>query len=358
MNRKAKGLRIAGGIGILLNIICLFLPMTKCEPENYPIEKFSQLDYILNMFSDNAPYGDVYSSGRIIWVIVCILIPVIISLVAGIWGIVGNDRQIVSSVMILSVFALYIVLCLTIMGFYPSDEYSGDIAGIVNLICSGAASVLAIISLLYKGEPMEEPELDGIPDLNEFRQEQVDAKINIHNNTEKSINPFAADTYESSSGSGEPEKPSSIQAESKQPTQQMVQDQQSVMQTVDEQDNNRQNSEQNDILEYVPGPPKGIMVGLTGIYAGAQIQFQDGESIRLGRHQSNDLVFEGQEKVSRNHCYIKWNGVEGKFYFKDNSSNGSFIQGMDDCLPQNIEIEIPIGSVILIGDESNSFRLE
>lgn len=358
MNRKAKGLRIAGGIGILLNIIFLFLPMTKCQPENYPVERFSQLDYITKMFSDEAPYCNAYTAGRIVWVMVLILIPVIISIVAGIWGIIGDDRQIVSSIMILSVFALYIALCLTIMGFYPTDEYSGDIAGIFNLICSGAAGVLAIISLMYKGEPMEEPEFDEIPDLDEFRQDQINAKFNINNNSEKSINPFAADTYDKSSESGGSAKQPSIQVEPDQSTQQMVQEQQPVMQTEDVQDHPTQTSEQNEIQEYVPGPPKGIMVGLTGIYAGAQIQFRDGESIRLGRHQSNDLVFEGQEKVSRNHCYIKWNGVEGKFYFKDNSSNGSFIQGMEDCLPQNIEIEIPIGSVILIGDESNSFRLE
>ena len=100
------------------------------------------------------------------------------------------------------------------------------------------------------------------------------------------------------------------------------------------------------------------MVGLTGIYAGAEISFRDGESIRLGRLPNNDLVFEGQDKVSRNHCYIKWNGGEQKFFIKDFSSNGTFVNGAEDCLPQNIEIEIPIGSVIAIGDEKNTFRLE
>ena len=110
------------------------------------------------------------------------------------------------------------------------------------------------------------------------------------------------------------------------------------------------------IPPYVPGHPKGVMVGLVGVYAGAEIPFKIGERIRLGRLANNDLVFEGQDKVSRNHCYIKWDGY--KFLIKDSSSNGVFVNGSEDCLPQNIEIEIPIGSVIAIGDENNTFRLE
>ena len=104
--------------------------------------------------------------------------------------------------------------------------------------------------------------------------------------------------------------------------------------------------------------PRGVMVGLTGIYAGAEIPFADGEYIKLGRLANNDLVFEGQPKVSRNHCRIKWNSASKRFSFYDYSSNGTFVNGSEDCLPQNLEIEMLPGTVIAIGDENNTFRLE
>ena len=112
------------------------------------------------------------------------------------------------------------------------------------------------------------------------------------------------------------------------------------------------------IPQYVQSPPRGVLVGLTGMYAGAEIPFQNGMSIRLGRLNNNDLIFEGQGMVSRNHCTIRWDGVSHTFIFKDTSSSGTYVNGSEDCLPQNIEIEIPVGSVIALGDESNTFRLE
>lgn len=51
---------------------------------------------------------------------------------------------------------------------------------------------------------------------------------------------------------------------------------------------------------------RGVLVGLAGIYKGAEIPIQDGETIRVGRTADNDLVFENQQKVSRKHCVISF----------------------------------------------------
>lgn len=221
---------------------------------------------------------------------------------------VGNDRQIVSSILIFVVLGLYIILFLSIGSYFPEKEYSRGVAGICNLVCSVVASGISIFALLSKGEELAEPILTEIPQVQEIKQEQIRAKYNIltedaSSQTAAAVAPLASE-----------------------------------------------------IPPYVPGPPKGVMVGLTGIYMGAVIPFRSGESIRLGRLPNNDLVFEGQDKVSRNHCYIKWDGQT--FLIKDSSSNGTFVNGSEDCLPQNIEIEVPIGSVLAIGDERNTFRLE
>ncbi|MBR1866294.1 MAG: FHA domain-containing protein [Lachnospiraceae bacterium] len=351
MNSKAKGLRIAGGVSILLNIIIFFLPIAKYEPMNYPIERFSQWDYVVNVFSPEAPYGAVSSTGRFMWMFLLILVPLIVSLVAGIWKMVGDDRQIVSNILIFVVFGLYMLLFLSIGSFFPEQEYQRDIAGICNLLGSAVASLLALFALLSKEEKTEEAILTDIPQVQEIKQEQVKAKYNIITE-EKSINPFdSSASAEAASGSqiGQqtPQQPN--------PASQMPQQSYSTPQDAPPQASALPAQV---IPPYVPGPPKGVMVGLTGIYTGAVISFRDGESIRLGRMTDNDLIFDGQDKVSRNHCYIKWNGTEQKFLIKDSSSNGTFVNGSEDCLPRNIEIEVPIGSVLAIGDERNTFRLE
>lgn len=306
MNSKNKTLRIISGIVVLLNIILFFLPAAKYEQANYPVETYSQMDYVAKVFTEDAPYEIPATTGRFVWMFILILLPLFLSLVAGIWGMVGSERQIVSSILIFITLGLYIALFCSLGFYFPSGYYNRDVGGIGNLICSTAASILALIILLYKGQE-EEPIIVEIPHIQELKQEQIQSRYSI----------LAEDEKKPSS-----EPPSPV------------------------------------IPPYVPGVPKGVMVGLIGIYAGAEISFRDGESIRLGRLPNNDLVFEGQDKVSRNHCYIKWNGREQKFFIKDFSSNGTFVNGAEDCLPQNIEIEIPIGSVIAIGDEKNTFRLE
>lgn len=100
------------------------------------------------------------------------------------------------------------------------------------------------------------------------------------------------------------------------------------------------------------------MRGLVGIYAGAEIPFQDGESIRLGRLTDNDLVFDGQGSVSRKHCTLTWYGDRKKFSILDYSSSGCYINGEKECLPQNIAVWLEPGTVIDIGNAENRFRLE
>lgn len=99
-------------------------------------------------------------------------------------------------------------------------------------------------------------------------------------------------------------------------------------------------------------------MGLAGIYAGAEIPLAGGDWITLGRQTNNHLVFEGQAKVSRSHCKIRWDGSRKKYILCDYSTRGTFVNGSEECLPQNLELDIPPGTVIAIGDDTNTFRLE
>lgn len=309
MNRLAKGFRVVSGVLVLLNIMVFFLPIVQCERENYPTKTWSQLNYIMNVMGNEAPYGTDFTVSRLIWVVCFIIVPLLLVLITGILGIVGNDRQIVSSILSFVVLALYIGLVVSIKSYLPDETYSRGMAGNINLICSGLGVLTAIIALIVTPRKEEMPVMMDIPQVMEIKQQQVEARYNII--TEKS----------------EQSKPE------------------------------QNNPEQTPPVE-VPQEPRGVMVGLAGIYAGAEIPFKNGECIKIGRLIDNDLVFEGQEKVSRNHCYIKWDANDKKFLLCDFSSNGTFVNGSDECLPQNLELPMEPGTIIAIGDEKNTFRLE
>ena len=118
---------------------------------------------------------------------------------------------------------------------------------------------------------------------------------------------------------------------------------------------------------YVPVQPQpqpetkqkhGVLVGLCGLYAGAQIEMKDGEMITFGRADDNNLIFASEPRISRHHCMIRWNAQKQKYIFRDYSSSGSYINGQQDCLPQNLDLEIACGSKIALGNNDNVFLFQ
>lgn len=308
MNRSARTFRVLGSIFVLLNLVALFLPMVRRAQENYGELTWTQFDYLKNIVNGRltgvwAGSGIYYSASRL-WIICLILLPVLLSVIAGIWGIVGNERQKGSSIIILIVLLLYIIMVASYGVVCPlssSARYGRGIACILNLIFSGCGGVMAILALVRTPKKIDvKKTATNIPQVKELKQQQVEAKYNI----------------------------------------------------IMEQANKNQEK------PYVPGEPRGVLVGLKGMYAGAEVPLNPGEYIKLGRAATNHLIFEGQTNVSRNHCKIKWDAEHKKFIFCDYSSNGSFVNGSEDCLPQNLEMEMAPGTVIALGDDTNTFRLE
>lgn len=380
MDKKARGLRIACGIVILLNIIVFFIPMTKYSVESYSPVMYSQFDYVINVTSVDEPYYMDYSTGRFFWMFFFILAPCVMSLVAGVWDIVASEKKNFSWILVYIVLVLYIILLISIGSYFPDDSFTRDMAGIWNIIISMAAGILATIVFFIKEEEKEDVVIGDIPKFEEIKHEQVESKYNIisdegdqqvndnstqtsqssvnpfASNSEVSMNPFANPVGMSDNPFANPTEASAAYTNKTEavPASATIETEEVLSGEV-ESAVNRQAAM---IPQYVQSPPRGVLVGLTGMYAGAEIPFQNGMSIRLGRLNNNDLIFEGQGMVSRNHCTIRWDGVSHTFIFKDTSSSGTYVNGSEDCLPQNIEIEIPVGSVIALGDESNTFRLE
>lgn len=84
----------------------------------------------------------------------------------------------------------------------------------------------------------------------------------------------------------------------------------------------------------------------------------DGDEITLGRAETNNLVFATEPRISREHCKIRWDAKKQKYIFRDYSSSGSYIDGSEDCLPQNLDLEVACGSEIALGNQDNVFLLK
>ena len=323
MNHLAKGMRVCSGLLLLLNLAVFFSPLTIVSQSNYPDIIYSQLDYCINLLSGTLPHEEVMAgipatTLQTVIIFFGMILPFVLSLSAGIYGIVGSSKQKMTSIVSFIVYAGYIFLYLALGSLWPAviadEEYIRGMASVLHIIIFLAAAIAGLIALIAtSGKQKKKRGAVVIPQFNEIKEEQEQAKYNI--------SAPVSDTSQTIDFSGG-EIP-------------MVEP-----------------------PPYDAGNPRGVMRGLTGIYTGAEIPFQTGESIRLGRLPENDLVFDGQGSVSRKHCTLTWYGDRKKFSILDYSSSGSYINGGDDCLPQNIAVWLDPGTVIDIGNADNRFRLE
>ena len=281
MDRSAKGIRIAGALLLFVNLAVFFLPMTKIVHTNYGTKEFSAFQYLQNVIHPDSANPHVFGVSVMFVVWGLLVLPVILSLAAGIIGLVGSAKQILSGIFSLVIAGAYITLFFVIDSLAPIWNISGETsvswgyAFFISLPVSIAAAVLGIVSFFVR-----------------------------------------------------PRRKKPVTSE--------------------------KTGDENMKIETV----RGVLVGLAGIYKGAEIPIQDGETIRIGRTADNDLVFENQQKVSRKHCVISFHRDKECFKIVDTSSNGSFTNGSQECLPQNMEICLKPGTILDFGSEENRFRLE
>ena len=92
------------------------------------------------------------------------------------------------------------------------------------------------------------------------------------------------------------------------------------------------------VIQETPNIPAGSLVGIAGMYAGAVITLQPGEILKLGRDNSNDLIFDQADRISRNHCQIRYIAETGCFQILDYSSNGCFVDGREECMESKWDV--------------------
>ncbi len=312
MERLAGSFRVFSGILVLFNLIVFFLPVSCFMQQNYPTHNMYQADFIRAVFSgriywagDSVPsLSSELSPAGICIIVFGMLLPLILVFAAGIWQMIGGRHPVGGSIIIFAVLVLYIIMAASIGILWPEpgldQEYSRGFACPLHLVCSGCASVTAIISLIC------------LPRKKVVKRETVyEEKIQQPPNRYQILSEAAG-----------------------------------------------KNQGQQAVMEASGPNPRGVMVGLSGIYAGAEIPLTDGEYIKLGRVTDNDLVFSGQKRVSRNHCQIMWSAAKRMYTVFDFSTNGIFLDGSETRLTKNTALDIKPGSILAIGDRTNTFRLD
>ena len=100
------------------------------------------------------------------------------------------------------------------------------------------------------------------------------------------------------------------------------------------------------------------LLGLSGQWNGAEVCDGLEEGFVIGRDgkQCNIVIVEENSKVSRKHCSINYDYSNDEYIVTDYSSNGTFLNN-GTKLDYNAPVSLPSGTILLIGDRSNMFRL-
>lgn len=104
------------------------------------------------------------------------------------------------------------------------------------------------------------------------------------------------------------------------------------------------------------GKKDGSITGVKGSYMGAVIPVKSGASVVIGRDPAVSSIVIKDEKASRKHCEIAFNGENGMYSVTDYSANGTF-DSEGGRLPEKTAVPMPAGSEIRIGKDGDVFRL-
>lgn len=105
-------------------------------------------------------------------------------------------------------------------------------------------------------------------------------------------------------------------------------------------------------------PAKTGVMCVAGEYLGVALPLEKStDVVIIGRDSSVcNLVLSGA-KISRKHCEISYNPVRGNYRVVDYSTNGTYIKG-GTRLEKDKATELMPGTVLYLGNEMNSFRLQ
>lgn len=112
-----------------------------------------------------------------------------------------------------------------------------------------------------------------------------------------------------------------------------------------------------DTETFRPKPSNHGIMCLAGEYQGVSVPMEDGAAITIGRDASCcNLVISGS-KISRKHCQITYEKARNKYMVTDFSTNGTYIKDGTRLVKER-SMELDPGTVLTLGNDANSFRLQ
>lgn len=347
MSHSADKIRVLGNFFLLFSVIIFFLPVLSVRQENYPEQTYSQFSFLKCYLAAETGDGSLPVSGGIRFMaVLLILIPLLLAVLAVIFRLIGYIPDQYSMICALAAGCLYMCQLLFGKGIWPkrlndAQQYDHRIGWWLLLVVAFAILITQGISLLITRQERAS-------------EERAEARFVTGESATDASN---VATVAQDTTSGLPE----ISPVAR-PTEPDAKEEHTISQTQTE----------INLSLFSPGEvtasgheeavdlpqPKGVMVGISGVFAQREIAFQPGETLRLGRDLTNDLVFTDAAHVSRNHCLITWQAAQQKYLLEDRSSNGCFINGAQTRLPKNVQVALDPGTVLDIGDRTNRFRLE
>ena len=101
--------------------------------------------------------------------------------------------------------------------------------------------------------------------------------------------------------------------------------------------------------------PLGVITIISGELKGTQYFVADGQTMVIGRNKDSGIVMpHSYSHVSRHHCTIAYDGVNGKFYVVDTSSTGVYNSTGHHLKSQGY---VGDGTILWIGNQECMIRL-
>lgn len=101
---------------------------------------------------------------------------------------------------------------------------------------------------------------------------------------------------------------------------------------------------------------RGKIIGLTGMYAGANIQIVNGETIVIGKDPARSNIILDDNYVSSVHCSIKYDAIADCYIVTDSSTNGTYTDNGKKLVKYQ-PTRINYGCVLYIANKQNAFKL-
>lgn len=362
MNRSMDKFRIPLGIFLLSNVLLIPLPVVSIWQENYPEQVYSQLSFIQGYLISRTGVGASPASGFAPFMTVLLVaLPLILAIFAGVCSLVEQFYG--KYARIAGVAALCLYLCQLFFGrvfLWPerlndAQQYNREIGIWLLLIVIFASLAMYVIPMfpLFHSAKRDKIITPQVP----FSSLQSEDPAMGKSLGMPSVSRKPALSFSDEDGISYTQTDPMRHVEHGVESHTISQTQTELNLPLDSEEVAAEATRGAIMAAFSPRG-RGVMVGVAGVFAGKEIAFGDGETLRLGRDLANDLVFTNASHISRNHCLITWYAQKQKYYVEDQSSNGCFINGAPTRLPKNVEIALEPGTIIDIGDQTNRFRLE